>query len=181
MRTIVLAAFLAVSVCGPWIMAQTPETQVSAGEWGLFLPEGEGKTEMLAYCGSCHDHSFLATARMSKDAWVRVSEDMLTRLSKDLAPDAETIGAYLGARFGPTTAKLRIPLSINCAPEAEITAFVAQDEKVGPKIIAERSAGPFLDRANLQQRLAAFEKELGPVMRFLNFTQNCSSATVPPD
>jgi hypothetical protein len=180
MRSPIPVVLLVAALGGSLSSALEPAAvQVTAAEWGRFLPEGSGKTETLAYCGSCHDHSFIATARMSKEAWTRASEDMLSELGQDLASDAGTVGAYLGAHFGPAIPKFQVPLPINCASEPVLGVFVTRNKQLAEHIVTERRSGPFLDQANLQQRLASAGKDVEPLLRLLDFTQTCKSPATP--
>ena len=165
----VLAGLLC--ACAVVVTAQTGKVEVPRGDWALFLPNGEGKAQVNAYCGgSCHDLSFLMQSRKTEADWMRASEAMLSEMGSDMGEDALAASKYLGEHFGPKTAELRIPLAINDAPAAEIAVFLTTDLAAAEKVAAERDASPFRDFEDFQKRSSFIGKDAQPLDRYMDFT-----------
>lgn len=82
---------------------QSPSTQAGGQAQLQSLPEGKGRTVLVARCVQCHGVEISAAARKSKEQWVDTIRKMRT-LGVTLSADDETVlTAYLAEHFGPRT------------------------------------------------------------------------------
>jgi hypothetical protein len=64
------------------------------------LPEGHGKAVTERVCTACHDLEQVVQARMTKEGWSDVVDDMVSRGATATDSEADEIVAYLAANFG---------------------------------------------------------------------------------
>ena len=80
---------VAVIVCAPAQLAQTPE-----------LPEGEGKDLTERACSTCHEINLVTAERRSEQQWKAVVDDMVRRGAEASESEKQAILAYLVKNFG---------------------------------------------------------------------------------
>ena len=69
------------------------------------LPEGPAKALTERVCTPCHGLENVVRARMTKERWGRVVDDMISRGATATDTEADQIVDYLAANFGPAKAK----------------------------------------------------------------------------
>jgi competence ComEA-like helix-hairpin-helix protein len=82
------------------------------------LPDGPGKAVVERMCTPCHGLENVVTARMSKDRWGNIVDDMVSRGATGTDEDIDQVINYLAANFGKSAAK---KVNINKASAAELT------------------------------------------------------------
>ncbi|MGA3238194.1 MAG: helix-hairpin-helix domain-containing protein [Bryobacteraceae bacterium] len=82
------------------------------------LPDGPGKAVVERMCTPCHGLENVVTARMSKDRWGNIVDDMVSRGATGTDEDIDQVINYLAANFGKSDAK---KVNINKASAAELT------------------------------------------------------------
>jgi hypothetical protein len=66
------------------------------------LPEGEGKKEVAASCGQCHELNVITSQRKTREQWQQSVRKMVTQYHAQLGPTlSDKIVAYLSQNFGP--------------------------------------------------------------------------------
>jgi len=95
------------------------------------LPDGEGKTIMVARCGACHSLARITAGRKSLKSWTNTVKVMVLNgailESKEEAPLAQ----YLGDNFAPA-------VNVNSAPAEELATVPGLDQSLGAAIVAYR-------------------------------------------
>jgi hypothetical protein len=69
------------------------------------LPEGPAKALTERVCTPCHGLENVVRARMTKERWGQVVDDMISRGATATDTEADQIVDYLAANFGPAKAK----------------------------------------------------------------------------
>jgi competence protein ComEA len=64
------------------------------------LPEGEAKPVVVRMCGKCHGLEWVTRARMTKERWDDVVDDMVSRGAQGTDDDVGLIVEYLAKNFG---------------------------------------------------------------------------------
>ena len=65
------------------------------------LPEGEGKKEVAASCGQCHDLNVVTSQRKTKEEWQQTVDKMITQYHARLEPSlTDKIVSYLSRNWG---------------------------------------------------------------------------------
>jgi hypothetical protein len=67
------------------------------------LPEGPGKAVTQRVCTACHDLEQVVEARMTKERWTDVVDDMVSRGATANKSEVDEIVTYLAANFGQRT------------------------------------------------------------------------------
>jgi hypothetical protein len=69
------------------------------------LPDGPAKALTERTCTPCHGLENVARARMAKDRWGQVVDDMVSRGATATDTEIDQIVDYLAANFGPAKPK----------------------------------------------------------------------------
>jgi cytochrome c5 len=80
--------------------AKQSPPQASAQE-GAGLPDGPGKTALVAVCGECHSVEQAVSMRASEQDWKDTIALMVDRGASGSEEDFRSILAYLTKNFGP--------------------------------------------------------------------------------
>jgi competence protein ComEA len=83
------------------------------------LPEGPGKATVEKMCTACHGLESVLRARMTKERWGKVVDDMVSRGAEGTDDEVEQVIAYLAANFGRKEAK---PVNVNKAMGTDLAA-----------------------------------------------------------
>ncbi len=78
--------------------AQDLETSQAQPQTGV--PDGQGKELVETICSQCHALSLVTNLRFSREVWVRVVNDMISRGAAILDDEIEIITQYLGDNYG---------------------------------------------------------------------------------
>ena len=88
-------------------------------DWTAFLPAGEGKFQVAAYCPLCHSiQPIVSDRREDEDGWMQTVERMVEDNHAPIQDDdIPVIGKYLAHHFSRSTPILELPIHINTAPK----------------------------------------------------------------
>jgi competence protein ComEA len=82
------------------------------------LPDGPGKAVVERMCTPCHGLENVVRARMTKDRWGNIVDDMVSRGATGTDEEIDQVINYLAANFSKSDAK---KVNINKASAAELT------------------------------------------------------------
>jgi competence ComEA-like helix-hairpin-helix protein len=83
------------------------------------LPDAPGKAVVERMCSQCHSLESVVSARMTKDGWAGIVDDMVSRGANGSADDIDRVVNYLAANFGKSAGK---KVNVNKATAAELVA-----------------------------------------------------------
>jgi mono/diheme cytochrome c family protein len=91
---------LAAVVLAAWLASASPQ---SAGQAADALPEGEGKTILLAACATCHELREVTKFRghFGPDEWRDIVRTMVEYGARVTDAEAEVLVDYLATHLGP--------------------------------------------------------------------------------
>lgn len=91
------------------ILANTPAF-VSADDENYGLPPGEGREEVLTYCGACHSLRLVVQQGLTRTGWADLLEWMYAEqgMSELSAEEEKRILDYLSENLGPEQQKQRL-------------------------------------------------------------------------
>lgn len=105
------------------------------------LPDGTGKTVVQRMCTPCHTLDNVVRARMTKDRWSKVVDEMVARGATGTDDEIDEVVEYLAAHFGPETVK---KVNINKAGAPELVAVLGISTGDANAILSYRAQnGPF--------------------------------------
>src|SRR5262249_31069221 len=121
-------------------------------DWGAFLPAGEGRFQVAAYCPLCHSiQTIVSDRRDDEDGWTstveRMVEDNHAPVTDD---DIPVITKYLARYFGPSTPPLELPIQVNKAPKEILVMLGSLSEADVQKILDARAKEKVKDFAALE-------------------------------
>ena len=99
------------------------------------LPDGPGKAAVEKMCKPCHGLENVVRARMTKERWGTVVDDMVSRGAQGTDDEIDQVIAYLAANFGKSAAKT---VNINKANEADLTAALEISASDAAAIVSYR-------------------------------------------
>jgi competence ComEA-like helix-hairpin-helix protein len=83
-------------------------------DWSVFLPEGEGRTEVTLSCAGCHDLRQVIVQKKSRVAWRTSVQKMVSEYKAPVnKEDLQILVAYLSANFGDKNPIEQLPVNIN--------------------------------------------------------------------
>src|SRR5579863_8387870 len=85
------------------------------------LPDGPGRAVVQRMCTPCHGLENVVRARMTKERWGSVVDDMVSRGAQGSDDEIEQVINYLAANFSRSAAK---KVNINSASAADIAAVL---------------------------------------------------------
>jgi competence ComEA-like helix-hairpin-helix protein len=80
------------------------------------LPAGPGKAVFEKMCTQCHGVEGVVRSKMSKDRWMTIVDDMVSRGAKGSDEEIDTVIDYLAANFGRK-------VNVNKATASDLTAL----------------------------------------------------------
>jgi quinoprotein glucose dehydrogenase len=127
------------------------------------LPEGPGKSEMVATCSNCHALPTVTSMRLSKDAWTDVVNTMVTRGLQISDPNKTLIVNYLAASLAPDANTPSSP------PSGAAAKAIAQNVSTNSKPTGTPNIGASLATAGglvfiagtLDNMIRAFDSQTG--------------------
>jgi competence protein ComEA len=99
------------------------------------LPEGTGKATVQRMCTPCHGLENVVRARMTKERWGAVVDDMMSRGAQGTDDEVEQVIAYLASNFGRATGTVKI----NKADAAELETALGISAADASAIVSYRS------------------------------------------
>lgn len=129
----------------------SPAAPSKEPDWAAFLPAGEGRFQVAAYCPVCHTiQSIVSDRRDDEDGWAstveRMVEDNHAAIQDD---DAQAISKYLGHYFSRSTPPLELPIHINTAPKSILVMLGTLSQADVQKILDARAKEKLKDFAAL--------------------------------
>jgi competence ComEA-like helix-hairpin-helix protein len=114
------------------------------------LPDGEGKAEFQRICVTCHELSVVTNARMSRERWEGMVDDMATRGALGTDEELDKIVDYLSANFGKDKAPPKV--NVNQATAKELSAVLGLSAADAEAIVGyRRKNGNFKDWPDLKK------------------------------
>jgi competence ComEA-like helix-hairpin-helix protein len=99
------------------------------------LPDGPGKAVVERMCTPCHGLENVVRARMTKERWGGIVDDMVSRGASGTDDEIDQVINYLAANFSKSTAKV----NINRANAAELTAALDISSADAAAIVSYRT------------------------------------------
>ena len=111
-------------------------------DWGVFLPEGEGKAEVALACSSCHDLRQVVTQKKSSANW---SDTVRKMVSAYQAPvdkdDFQVVVTYLSKNFGDQNPIEHLPMNINTSSIEALARLPGINTEAAKAIVESRKTG----------------------------------------
>jgi competence protein ComEA len=104
------------------------------------LPEGRGKELVLRECTKCHGLEGITRARMTKDRWDEVVDDMVSRGAGGTEEEIDQMIAYLAVNFGK--------VNINKASAGEIASALGISADTASAVVTYREKNGQFKSAN---------------------------------
>lgn len=110
-------------------------------DWTAFLPAGEGRFQVAAYCPLCHTIQPIVSDRRDDEAgWMQTVERMVEDNHAPIQDDdIPIIGKYLAHYFSRSTPTLELPIHINTAPKQILVLLGSLSEADVQKILDART------------------------------------------
>ncbi|HSE97322.1 MAG TPA: helix-hairpin-helix domain-containing protein [Blastocatellia bacterium] len=110
-------------------------------DWSVFLPEGEGRTEVALSCAGCHDLRIVLTQKKSKVGWRTSVQKMVSEYKAPLdREDFQTLVAYLSSNFGDENPIERLPMNINSSPARALARLPGISTDIATAIVVSRKS-----------------------------------------
>ena len=121
-------------------------------DWTAFLPAGEGRFQVAAYCPLCHTiQTIVSDRRDDESGWMstveRMVEDNHAPIQDDEIP---VIAKYLAHYFSRSTPVLELPIHINKAPKEILLMLGSLSETEVQKILDARAKEKVKDLTALE-------------------------------
>jgi competence protein ComEA len=100
------------------------------------LPDGPGKVVVEKMCTPCHGLENVVRARMTKERWGSIVDDMVSRGASGTDEEIDQVINYLAANFSKSDAK---KVNINKANAAELTAALEISAADAAAIVSYRT------------------------------------------
>jgi competence protein ComEA len=100
------------------------------------LPDGPGKAVVEKMCTGCHGLENVVRARLTKDRWGFIVDDMVSRGASGTDDEIDQVVNYLAANFGKSDAK---KVNINKASAADLTATLEISAADAAAIVSYRT------------------------------------------
>jgi competence protein ComEA len=100
------------------------------------LPDGPGKVVVEKMCTPCHGLENVVRARMTKERWGSIVDDMVSRGASGTDEEIDQVINYLAANFSKSDAK---KVNINKANAAELTAALEISAADAASIVSYRT------------------------------------------
>ncbi len=127
------------------------------------LPEGKGRTELVAMCNTCHGLESVAQMHESKKGWERVVNDMLGRGAQGTDEQVELVITYLAVNFGK-------PVNVNQAASKELQEAFSISPKEADAIVKYRQDnGNYKELADLLKVPGLSAEKIQPLSQNINF------------
>ncbi|MDE3198319.1 MAG: helix-hairpin-helix domain-containing protein [Acidobacteriota bacterium] len=97
------------------------------------LPEGPGKAVVEKMCTPCHGLENVVRARMTKERWGSVVDDMISRGAQGSDDEIDQVIGYLAANFGTKT-------NVNTATATDLASSLGISASDADAIVAYRAA-----------------------------------------
>ena len=114
-------------------------------DWSVFLPEGEGRTEVVLSCTGCHDLRQVIVQKKSKVAWRTSIQKMVSEYKAPVdKADFQVLIDYLSANFGSANPIEQLPMNINKSTAESLARLPGVSaDAVGAIVESRNRAGAF--------------------------------------
>jgi competence ComEA-like helix-hairpin-helix protein len=115
---------------------------VAEGEidWTVFLPEGEGRAEVMLSCAGCHDLRQVIVQKKSRVAWRTSVQKMVSEYKAPVdKQDLPVLVAYLSANFGEKNPIDQLPMNINTSSAAALARLPGVSAAAAGAIVESRA------------------------------------------
>ena len=105
------------------------------------LPDGEGKQLVERSCAKCHTLEGIVNARLSKERWAYVIDDMVLRGAEGTDVELNLMIEYLAKNFGPDKPAAKVSptkVNVNRAPVRELAAILTISNETALAIVRDR-------------------------------------------
>lgn len=128
-------------------------------DWSVFLPEGDGRTEVILSCSGCHDFRQIVTQRKTSLSWSQTIQNMVTIHGVPVeSRDMPLLVAYLARHFGEENPIDRLPLNINTASVEALTRVPGITPQMAYAIVEARQSKRRFTSVEQLGRLTGFNK-----------------------
>jgi competence ComEA-like helix-hairpin-helix protein len=131
---------------GPMAASQDERPIATAKiDWGIFLPEGDGKAEVSLACSSCHDLRQVITQKKPGANWNATVRKMISAYQAPVdKDDVQIVVDYLSKNFGDQNPIEHLPMNINTSPIEALARLPGINIEAAKAIVASRkTAGSF--------------------------------------
>ena len=109
-------------------------------DWTVFLPEGEGRAEVMLSCAGCHDLRQVIVQKKSRVAWRTSVQKMVSEYKAPVDKgDLPVLVAYLSANFGEKNPIDQLPMNINTSPAAALARLPGVSAAAAGAIVESRT------------------------------------------
>jgi competence ComEA-like helix-hairpin-helix protein len=110
-------------------------------DWSVFLPEGEGRAEVLVSCSGCHDLRQVVTQKKTSSNWSQTVQKMISTHDAPVDPqDTPILVAYLADHFGEKNPIDQLPLDINSASTEALARLPGVNAEMARAIVEARQS-----------------------------------------
>jgi competence protein ComEA len=122
------------------------------------LPDGPGKETVQKMCMPCHSLDNVVRARMTKERWSSVVDEMISRGAQGTDDEIDQVVTYLAANFGRVVKKVNVnsATAVDIASTLEIPAADAaaivryRGEKGNFKELTDLAKVPGIDAKKIE-------------------------------
>lgn len=140
------AVALLFGTVGPTVASQDERPSAAAKiDWGVFLPEGDGKAEVSLSCSSCHDLRQVITQKKNGANWNATVRKMISAYQAPVdKDDVQIVVDYLSKNFGDQNPIEHLPMNINTSPIEALARLPGINIEAARAIVESRkTAGSF--------------------------------------
>jgi competence ComEA-like helix-hairpin-helix protein len=122
-------------------LSQNGKSAEEEVDWSVFLPAGEGRTEVVVSCVGCHDLRQVITQKKSKVGWRTSVQKMVSEYQAPVdRDDFPILVAYLSANFGDKNPIEQLPMNINRSSAESLARVPGISADVAAAIVESRTS-----------------------------------------
>lgn len=142
-------------------------------DWSVFLPEGDGKTEVALACTSCHDLTQVITQKKSAGNWRTTLQKMISQYQAPVdKEDMPILIEYLAKNFGDKNPIEQLPMNLNTSSAEAIARLPGLTPELAKAIVESREAkGQFASVEDLKRVKGIGDTELKRIKSYLKTTE----------
>ena len=156
LRCVVVSGLFALALlfgkAGPMAASQDEKPIATAKiDWGVFLPEGDGKAEVSLGCSSCHDLRQVITQKKPVANWNATVRKMISAYQAPVdKDDIQIVVDYLSKNFGDQNPIEHLPMNINTSSIEALARLPGINMEAAKAIVESRkTAGSFVSVQDL--------------------------------
>ncbi len=129
-------------------------------DWGLLLPEDEGRAEVLLSCSNCHGLKQLITQKKTKSGWRNSVQKMISTYQAPVdKEDIPVLISYLARHFGEGNPLEQLPVNINTGSAAQLERLPGISAARAKAIIEHRTVNGFFESIESLQSVNGIDAE----------------------